>query len=165
MLKKYLPLYLISTMIMATLSVNANSTIYTDDLGRMHFMGKGGYSGVRQMQNGEMQAGAINDAVEKYSKTEVKVDTKKKEVVEAVEKTNEKAEQKITDVIKEKPVVPAASYKSSYSYEKGKMDASNPYGFAGTNIPSGVNDSKTIYTDELGRLHFFGKGNVVKENK
>lgn len=27
----------------------------------------------------------------------------------------------------------------------------------------GVNESKTIYTDDLGRLHFFGKGNIIKE--
>lgn len=71
------------------------------------------------------------------------------------------AEMDIMDVIKEKPVVPAGSHKSSYSSEKGKMDASY---FGGTNIPErGVNDSKTIYKDDLGRLHFFGKGNIIKE--
>lgn len=73
------------------------------------------------------------------------------------------AEMDIMDVIKEKPVVPAGSHKSSFSAEKGKMDASSFYGQGGTNIPAGVNDSKTIYTDDLGRLHFFGKGNIIKE--
>lgn len=74
------------------------------------------------------------------------------------------AEMDIMDVIKEKPVVPAGSHKSTFSYEKGKMDASNFNGMGGTNIPAqGVNDSKTIYTDDLGRLHFFGKGNIIKE--
>lgn len=73
------------------------------------------------------------------------------------------AEMDIMDVIKEKPVVPAGSHKSSFSYEKGKMDASSFYGQGGTNLPAGVNDSKTIYKDDLGRLHFFGKGNIIKE--
>lgn len=71
------------------------------------------------------------------------------------------AEMDIMDVIKEKPVVPTGSHKSTYSSEKGKMDASY---FGGTNIPErGVNDSKTIYKDDLGRLHFFGKGNITKD--
>lgn len=74
------------------------------------------------------------------------------------------AEMDIMDVIKEKPVVPAGSHKSSYSAEKGKMDATNFGGFGGTNIPeSGVNESKTIYKDDLGRLHFFGKGNIKRD--
>ena len=47
--------------------------------------------------------------------------------------------------------------------KKEGLDPSYHKGYS-TNIPSaGVNDSKTIYTDDLGRLHFFGKGNVVKD--
>ena len=159
MLKKYLlcSILLISTAIATQAETfETQSPIYTDDLGRMHFMGKGGYSGVRQMQMGEMQAGAVNDAVEKLSK-----DTN--EVSKQVEETIKKTETDITNVIKEKPVVPAAAHKSTFSYQKGGMDPSNPYGFAGTTIPAGVNDSKTIYTDGLGRLHFFGKGNQIKD--
>lgn len=83
---------------------------------------------------------------------------------EAVNELSKDPEMDIMDVIKEKPVVPAGSHKSSFTYEKGKMDATNFYGQGGTNIPAqGVNDSKTIYTDDLGRLHFFGKGNIIKE--
>lgn len=29
--------------------------------------------------------------------------------------------------------------------------------------PSRVNSSKTMYTDEIGRLHFFRKANIIKE--
>ena len=51
------------------------------------------------------------------------------------------------------------------------MDASSPYGYGNTNLPdrkvrdaeSGVNGSKTMYTDDIGRLHFFGKGNIIRE--
>lgn len=97
----------------------------------------------RQMNMQSAQASAINDAV-----TELSKDT----------------EMDIMDVINEKQVVPAGSHKSTYTYEKGKMDASSFYGQGGTNIPaSGVNESKTIYTDGLGRLHFFGKGNITRD--
>ena len=158
--KNLMVLGLVAILASVSSAFATDSTIYTDNLGRMHFMGKGGYSGVRHLQMGEMQAGAINDAVEQHS-------TKKEEIKEAVEekvtKEIEKTETDITSVIKEKPVVPAAAHKSTFSYQKGGMDPSNPYGFAGTNIPAGVNESKTIYTDGLGRLHFFGKANQIKD--
>ena len=48
-------------------SLNNSKTIYTDDIGRMHFMGKGGYSGVRNLQMQEMQAGAVNQAAQDIS--------------------------------------------------------------------------------------------------
>ena len=161
MLKEYFAALSILTILSVTThgACAVDSTIYTDDLGRMHFMGKGGYSGVRSMQNMEMQSNVVNDAVNKYSNIEQNTNNNKKEIVNTVEQKDVD----ITSVIKEKPVVPAASYKSSYTYEKGKMDATTPYGYSNTNIPSGVNDSKTIYTDELGRLHFFGKANQIKE--
>ena len=44
-----------------------------------------------------------------------------------------------------------------------KLDASAQFGQGMTNLNSGVNDSKTIYTDDLGRLHFFGRANQIKE--
>ncbi len=100
------------------------------------------YSTNREMNMQGAQAAAVNDAVNELSK---------------------EPEMDIMDVIKEKPVVSAGSHKSTYSFEKGKMDASSFNGQGGTNIPSGVNDSKTIYRDDLGRLHFFGKGNIIKE--
>ena len=122
------------------------SPIYTDGIGREHFLGRGGYSGVRHMQMNEAQANLVNDAVNEFSQKE-ETETKN-----------------ITDVIKEKEYVPAASHKSTFSSEKGKLDAFRPYGYGSTNLPtSGVNDSKTIYTDDLGRLHFFGKANQIRE--
>lgn len=154
--KNLMVLSLVAILASVSSAFATDSTIYTDNLGRMHFMGKGGYSGVRQMQMGEMQAGAVNDAVEKLSR-------ETNEVSEQVEETIKKTETDITSVIKEKPSITPATYKSTYSYQKGGMDASNPYGYAGTNIPAGVNDSKTIYTDGLGRLHFFGKDSQIKD--
>lgn len=157
------------------------SPIYTDDIGRAHFLGRGGYSSVRHIQMGEAQNAAVNqvqyntkqEAIDKINT----VNTTAQITEEKVEKTvddiksfssNEaskyqNADVDITSVIKEKPVVPTSNHKSSLSYEKGKMDASLHGGYGGTAIPSGVNDSKTMYRDDLGRLHFFGKGNIIKE--
>ncbi|MCQ2755122.1 MAG: hypothetical protein MJ231_08795 [bacterium] len=56
-------------------------------------------------------------------------------------------------------VVPVSD--TTYSFERGSVDTSKSNGYV--DLPSsGVNASKTIYTDDLGRLHFFGKGNLIK---
>lgn len=192
MAKRSISLAILSAIILTTATVSAEviqtqSPIYKDDIGRMHFMGKGGYSSIRPMQMGEACSGAVNEAVDKYSnaKSELEAQAKQakedaqkavadaekraeqiqREVEDGFEFTTSKAKQAetdITNVIKEKPVVPASSFKSSYSAQKAPLDASRHQGY-NTNIPAGVNDSKTIYTDELGRLHFFGKGNIIKE--
>lgn len=177
----------LSTSIASAEVIQTQSPIYKDDIGRMHFLGKGGYSSIRPMQMGEAYSGAVNEAVDKYSNARSELEAQAKQAKEDAQKAAEAAEKRaeqiqrevedgfefstskakevetdITKVIKEKPVVPASSFKSSYSAQKAPMDASKYQGYS-TNIPAGVNDSKTIYTDDLGRLHFFGKGNIVKE--
>ena len=80
--------------------------------------------------------------------------------------TIKSVETDITSVIKERTEVPvSAKTKATFSSEERKMDASASFGQGATNLParSGVNSSKTMYTDEIGRLHFFGKGNIIKE--
>jgi len=145
------------------------SPIYTDDIGRSHFMGRGGYSSVRSIQMGEMQSNVVNDAVDKYSNIEKtsnkKVEEVRQEVKSYEQKTSNKIEEtelNVLDVIKEKTTVPAASHKSTFTSEKEKMDPSRPQGYS-TYLPTGVNESKTIYKDEIGRLHFFGRDNIIKE--
>ncbi|MBE7703001.1 MAG: hypothetical protein E7Z89_03000 [Cyanobacteria bacterium SIG28] len=153
MLKRTIFFISVAIFMQNLLTVNANSTIYTDDIGRMHFMGKmGGYNEIKQTKNNILYDKTVNEAVDKYSQ-------KENIVKDSVKNT----EQDITSVIKERTDVPTSNYKSSFSFEKGKMDASNHYGIGGTNIQSGVNDSKTIYKDEIGRLHFFGKANQIRE--
>lgn len=135
------------------------SPIYTDEIGRAHFLGRGGYSSVRHTQMNGMQADFVNDAVNNFSKKE-----KEAKSIEVKKDNTANSETNIMDVIKEKSSVPVSSKtKATFSSEQRKMDASAPYGYGVTNIPSGVNNSKTMYTDELGRLHFFGKGNLIKE--
>lgn len=170
-MKKYsLSLFILAMLISTTVSY-ANSTIYTDDVGRMHFMGKGGYSGVRNLQMQEMQAGAVNQAAQEISKTQREVQENIIETQKEVTNYHNQQERNVLDVIKEKDNKPVSSFKSSYTSEQRKMDASSPYGYGNTNLPdrkiqeaaSGVNNSKTMYTDDIGRIHFFGKGNIIRE--
>ena len=132
------------------------SPIYTDDIGRSHFLGRGGYSAVRHTQMNQVQADFVNDAVNDFS------NKKQSAQADSNKKTDEP---NITDVIKERKDIPVSSKtKASFSSEGSKMDPSATFGKGATYLPtSGVNESKTIYTDDLGRLHFFGKGNLIKE--
>lgn len=148
-------LLLISTNIsFADTVVNQiQSPIYTDDLGRSHFMGKGGYSSVRSMNMGGAYASAVDEVANEVKETQTEV-----------RKNIEQANTDITSVIKEKPEVPVASKKASFTSEERKMDPSASFGQGATYLPgSSLNNTKTIYTDDLGRLHFFGKGNLIKE--
>ena len=159
---------LLSLAIAMTISVNSvfadtviqqiQSPIYTDDIGRSHFLGKGGYSSVRKLDMGAAYNGAINEAANDIRKTE-------KEVRENLDSVKNSVETDITTVIKERTDVPvSAKTKASFTSEERKMDPSASFGHGGTYLPSsGVNKSKTMYTDEIGRLHFFGKGNLIKE--
>lgn len=156
MSKKYfVSLGIIATFLLTTgISVaDVQSPIYTDDVGRSHFLGRGGYSTTRQVQMDATQADIVNQTVNELSKNnETSV-------------INNPTEKKITDVIKEKDVVPASSRsKMTITPEQRRMDASAPYGYGMTDIrPAGVNESKTIYTDDIGRLHFFGRANQFKD--
>ena len=161
MIKKSFILLAFTLLISANL-VSAETTIqqiqspiYTDDIGRAHFLGKGGYSSVRHIDMGAAQADAINEV----SKDMQKASDEIKKTVDAVETD-------ITKVIKEKNEVPVASKaKASFSTEDRQMDPSATFGRGATYLPSsGVNNSKTIYTDDIGRLHFFGKGNLIKDS-
>lgn len=147
---------IIATFILTTgmAIANVQSPIYTDDIGRAHFLGRGGYSTIRQVQMDGAQAEIVNKTVDELSKQQ-------KEVSDNIRTT----ERKISDVIKEKEEVPtSARTKATFTGEGRKMDASAPYGYGMTDIrPAGVNESKTIYTDDIGRLHFFGRANQFKD--
>ena len=149
----------------STVFAEIQSPIYTDDIGRSHFLGRGGYSTIRQMNMQGMEASAVNDAINYHTEKMTKeVESVENEVAKDIEETKNALETDITSVIKEKTTVPVSSKaKATYTSEQRKMDASAPFGYGTTNIKSGVNESKTIYTDDLGRLHFFGRANVVKE--
>ena len=182
MSKKYFVLLAIifvlsgSSVFAETTIQQIQSPIYTDEIGRSHFLGRGGYSTVRTMQMNEAQANFVNDADLKFSnkETEIKktIDTSKEEAIIKAEEAKTKfetsskeVETDITKVIKDRTDVPVSSKtKASFTSEDRKMDPSATFGKGATYLPSsGVNESKTIYTDDIGRLHFFGKGNLIKE--
>lgn len=150
---------LISTgIVMAETTIQQiQSPIYTDDIGRSHFLGRGGYSSVRHLEMGEAHAAAVNEVANTTKKTE-------KEIKTDVNNAHGASDTDITNVIKERTNIPVSSKtKVNYTSDDRKMDPSASFGNGATCLPnSGVNESKTIYTDDLGRLHFFGKGNIVK---
>ena len=168
MMKKYcVSLGLISAIAISLTSVSAEvqSPIYTDDIGRSHFLGRGGYSTMRQINMQGMEASAVNDAINYHTdKMTKEVESVENEFAKDIEDTTKAVQTDITNVIKEKQTVPVSSRaKSTYTSEQRKLDPSAPFGMGMTNINSGVNESKTIYTDEIGRLHFFGRANQIKE--
>ena len=157
MSKKYcilsvIAILLSTSIVMAETTIQQiQSPIYTDDIGRSHFLGRGGYSSVRSLQMGESYNSVINE-----------VGQNAKQVNDTIK---ENVETDITNVIKERNDVPVASKtKASFSTQERQMDPSASFGQGATYLPtSGVNESKTIYTDDIGRLHFFGKGNIIRE--
>ena len=114
---------------------NTQSPIYTDQIGREHFIGGGGYSSIRHLQNGQ----AYSDAVDSVS-DRTEYDSQKEPETDA--------EKNVSNVLNSRNL---GSGDKSYDY--------NPY----TGADSGVNQTKSIYTDGLGRLHFFGKKNIIRE--
>ena len=146
-------IFTINTAAADTYIQQIQSPIYTDEIGRAHFLGKGGYSAVRNTQMQQAQSDIVNDAVTNLSS--------KKEVVQ----NNHQETPDVTSVIKEKPIVPVSSRtEATFTPSPTRNNSSAAFGRDAMYLPSGgVNDSKTIYTDDIGRLHFFGKGNLVKE--
>ncbi len=119
-------------------TIMIQNPVYTDDIGRSHFLSRGGYSRVRKVQNGQAYNDAINDVSEKFNK-------------------EAKSEKNVSNVIgaPEEDYFSFGSTSSYYEKVKNNYDTSSDY-------PSGVNASKTIYTDGIGRQHFFGKANLIK---
>ena len=135
-----------SLMLLSVADVNATTQnpSYTDDLGSFHYMSAGGYSNFSDFAN-TVESNAINDATNKFT-------NKKRNFEENVNSTVESIEDNVR---------PAKSNKfSDYSFKRGSMNSSDSTLEEGF---SGVNSSKTMYKDGIGRLHFFGKGNIIKE--
>lgn len=166
--KSFITLGLLALMSCSVSSVFADDVIYTDDLGRMHFLGRGGYSSVRKIQMDEAQAGVVNDAVNKYSAPEENVfrplDAESSNEVpasvqkESIPPADDDAAPALRDVIKEKPTVNNAKHKSSFTFKKGTMDASNPYSYGSTNIPDKTRYEKDKEDFEAQKARFFGAG-------
>lgn len=125
MRKSIISLGLLLTMSASVSCALAHSTIYTDDIGRMHFLGKdsGGQS-LQQVsdfnnpaqiniKNGDITKGIYNSDVINTPPNAGYPERKYKAV------SNVQHESKST---------------GSFTYNKGAMDASNPYTYGETNI-------------------------------
>lgn len=148
----------VNTAMAETYVQQIQSPIYTDEIGRAHFLGKGGYSAVRHTQMQQAEADFVNDAVTNLS-------NKKEAIQNNSQDMTYTKEPDITSVIKEKPTVPVSSKtEATFTPTPIRSNPASAFGRDAMFLPSsGVNDSKTIYTDDIGRLHFFGKGNLIKE--
>ena len=128
--------YLISLGIISALVITTGAvSAYPSDA-----LFGGGYSGVRQIENQAQYADAVNSYGDKINATA-------KETAKEAKKTYTETEKNISNVVGNPYANPTDK---DYDY--------NPY----VGADSGVNDTKTIYTDGLGRMHFFGKNNRVK---
>ncbi len=181
--KSFIIFGLVAMMSCSISSVFAEDVIYTDDLGRMHFLGRGGYSSVRKIQMDEAQAGVVNDAVNKYSAPEeesvfkpldsdssgeVPAAVQQKEPVSPadaqVQPPATEEASALRDVIKEKQTVNKSSHKSSFTFKKGTMDASNPYSYGSTNIPDKTRYEKDKEDFETQKARFFGEQGIYQKD-
>ena len=88
------------TLTINTTFAEIQSPIFTDDIGRSHFLGRGGYSTVRQINMQGVEANAVNDAINYHSNKMTKeVESVENEVVKDIEDTKKSLETDITNVI------------------------------------------------------------------
>ena len=113
-----------------------------------------GFAGYNNFSNGAAAADAVNKPKKLF------VETNSTTTTETSETTTEFSDgiKKVSDVVRDHDEAPNAGYKTTYTYIEKDMSDYNPY----TGADSGVNETKSIYTDGLGRLHFFGKGSLFR---
>ena len=142
MSKKYLAtIAVVTTLVISAGIVNAypQNTLF----------GTGyGFAGYNNFSNGAATSSAINEPVKEYVET----------TTEATTETIKNTEKNVSNIVRDHDEAPNAGYKTNFKYIEKDMSDYNP----NTGVGSNVNDSKSIYTDGLGRLHFFGKGNKFK---
>ncbi len=120
MKKSFMVLSLFAAIVASIGCVSAHSTIYTDDLGRMHFLGKD--PGGRTLQQ-------VQDFSNPAQKDLTNIIYKNEQASEAEEtKVNVKEHTNKT--------------KGSFTFNKGAMDASDPYTYGETNLAPKSSESK-----------------------
>ena len=147
MLKRIISVAAVSTFMMGTVYAYSQTTLFGTGFG---------FAGYNNFSNGAAQADALNKPQKTFTTTKESYSESDGEAVE----TTQSSEINVSDVNKKYDESPNAGYKTNYRYIEKDMSDYNPY----TGSDSGVNNSKSIYKDNLGRLHFFGKNNQVKES-
>ena len=113
-----------------------------------------GFAGYNNFSNGAAEANAVNQPKKMF------IETQTEEQASETTEANDGIK-KVSDVARDHDEAPNAGYKTKYTYIEKDQSDYNPY----TGADSGVNDSKSIYTDDLGRIHFFGKGSLFRSKK
>ena len=151
MKKSIISLGILSAIIISTTAAMAYSTVYTDEIGRHHFLGKDPGSKAAQSQYADLnnsktkEFNSVNFKDQELNKEYTPSDKFKKSLFNKNEETNANTDN--TKPIAEKSAPAKYDYKDKtpFSFDRTRYDR------------SGVNDSKTIYTDDIGRTHFFTK--------
>lgn len=121
----------------------ANSTIYTDELGRLHFLGKD--PGAKTLQKIEdYDNPKQQDLTNVMYKNEQPVSNGLNETT-----TVEGQETPVSDKTK----VHTNKSKGSYTFNKGAMDASDPYTFGNTNVDTPKKDGTEL--EDLSKKRFW----------
>lgn len=106
----------------------------------------GGFGGIHNIDTGVVSAAAVQETAKEWSSSDKEADV--------VIKDNSKPKSEFV------PTKTVTGDGEGYAYEKG--NDGYIYGYA-TGGKQGVNGTKTIYTDGIGRIHFFGKKNRIKD--
>lgn len=144
-MSKKIAICLTLAMMLSATTVFAYSTVYTDEIGRHHFLGKDPGSASAQ-------------AAAKYENYNNNVQKDVTDVIYKDESVN-----KFNNSLNETKVNTTTStedaLKGYFNHSKKPVSTSE---FKMPFTSSGVNDSKTIYTDDIGRMHFFTKDSRVE---
>ena len=119
-------------------AAQANSTIYTDDLGRMHFLGKDPSIYLRDTRFETVDTQEKKDFNDIIYKNDTAPSTDGETKVNTTSPASEGA---VSPVNETKGHINKS--KGSFTYNKGAMDASDPYTFGETNIPAKAKEEKT----------------------
>lgn len=147
--KSLISLGVVLAVCASTACVMANSTVYTDDLGRMHFLGKDpGTKTLQPVSNFDNSSEMIirNGEIIKRPSAEV-INTPPNA---GYERRYKYRETNVSGIQQGKAT-------GSFTYDKGAMDASNPYTYGETNIKSVENKFQEPTAIEVKKKHFWNK--------
>ena len=145
----------------------ANSTIYTDELGRLHFLGKD--PGAKTQKKIEDYDNPAQQDLTNVMYKDNQKNKSDKATSEYGDNISQPAEETLPQAGNEKPVVNSDSVsgetpvsdkkghtnksKGSFTFNKGSMDASDPYTFGNTNLDYQKKDENQL--DDLSKKRFW----------
>ncbi len=135
--KSIISLSLFLAMCASVTCAMANSTVYTDDLGRIHFLGKD--SGSKTLQ----QVSDFRNPSEMYINNGEMIKGASQDVINTPPNAGYEQRYKYRNLNSSDIQERMNRSKGSFTYEKGAMDASNPYTYGETNLKNAETKSAT----------------------